>query len=212
MNHKLRLTIEVFGIIIMPAFFILLGSVILNIRTAKLPKQLPQPTPTLSPENGLNPKEIIDNVFVYDNKDITIKGTLAYGESSCLKKSCPSYDQCCGCDDSRDIVLKDTSVPPLFAKVIKVYNPGRSPICHRKQNSCDYDCNDWSTGSIYKVTGTFVLVRPLGLGLTRGYLEYYLEVKDKTQLIAVPTPSPFQENFLDITIKRFLPMFLPKEI
>ncbi len=213
-NKKLRVLrfIELFFLVILPSLFVLTGVLLIEYNTPKLPKQAALTPIDTRSLKGLNPSDILTDVLYYSDKEVNIHGIVVYGEGSCEKRSCPDYDSCCGCSSNRDLILKDTT-SNLFNQSgeIKIFDPGKQSICQRKQDSCDYDCNDWVPGGLYEITGTLVVVRPLGLTVSRGYLEFYLEVKGKHK-ISGPTPVENKDNMLDTTIKRFLPIFAPKNL
>lgn len=170
------------------------------------------PTPKIMALTGLNPSDILTDVLFYADKEVTIKGKVVYGEKSCTKKVCSDDDKCCGCSNNIDLVIRDTSVDLLNQSgEIRIFGPGKASFCQKKTGSCDYDCDDWEVGSIYSLTANFIVVfPPRGIGLSRGYLEYYLEVKDKKKIVSAPKN---QDNiFITVWKKYFGSILSPNSL
>jgi hypothetical protein len=94
----------------------------------------------------------------YNNQPIELRAKVSTAPIVCQKKECEG-DSCCGCPDTRDLIASDfratiSSSGPV--DLLKLYGADNQPICIRKTNSCNYDCQGWENGSIYDMSGTFV--------------------------------------------------------
>lgn len=200
--------LEVILLIFLPATVIIIGVVAIQLRAPKV--EVPQSSTPLNTYklSGLNPSDILTDVNYYDDKELNLTGVVSYGEKSCSNLICQKDNPCCGCDASRDLVIQDIKTNLMQQSEIKIFNPSRSSICQKKSQSCDYDCADWIIGGVYNLDATLVVVRPMGLTLSRGYLEYYLEVKNK-KYIPIPSPDLENKNILDQILGAILKPILP---
>lgn len=170
----------------------------------------PIPTQVVRDLNSLTPADITKDVLYYTDKEVYVHGRVVLGDKNCVERICNQADTCCGCDATRDLFIEQSSKGALEEKSqIHLYGPEKSPLCQKKANSCDYECSDWEPDQLYEIHGNVVAIRPPGMTLSRGYLEYYLEVKDKNKIN--DNASAEKESRLEKLIKKYVdPLFNPK--
>ena len=115
----------------------------------------------------LTPAKLISESVKYHNQIITVRGVTDQEAVVCEKKECPAEDTCCGCPESKNLILLEpqmtlenklqSRLPLLDAKL--------EPLCRRGINSCQYVCSDWVRGALYDVTGIFHGEKQLGLSV-----------------------------------------------
>lgn len=197
-------------LLVLIIFSFALSSIILigiSVKDISKPKEttpvVTLPKPDAINLTGLKPSNVLSDVLYYSDKDIGVVGQIVYGERVCGQRVCAPDDNCCDCEANRDLIIKDKAGGILDQTgEIRLYGVERSPLCEKKARSCDYNCQDWTIGGLYEVTGRFIAVKPYGINISRGYLEYYMEVRDK-KFIPVPTASP-KRNILEKYLEKYI--------
>lgn len=127
------------------------------------------------------PTQILDDKIKYKDEFLVVRGRVLEEDAVCERMDCPSNDPCCGCKSERNLVITDVGsaiVTQMPGKLI-LLTPGEEAFCHRRKNSCEFECSDWNPGAIYEIKGIFrATPPPQGSGL-RIYFGYYLEVHEK---------------------------------
>lgn len=127
------------------------------------------------------PTEILANKIKYQDEFVVVRGRVLEEDVVCERIDCPSDDPCCGCKDERNLVITDVGsaiITQMPGKLV-LSTPEEEAFCHRRKNSCEFECPDWRPGGIYEIKGIFrATPPPIGSGL-RIYFGYYLEVHEK---------------------------------
>lgn len=179
---------------VLPLVLVIIGIVVFRITAPPL-ERIPEEK-RVEIEGKLIPSQILLNKSKYHLKTITIRGKVGLAPVVCQQKDCPRDDPCCGCPSERNLVIDDPGrVLTREAKgQLRLLDSNGQPFCHRRQSSCEYDCLDWSKGTVYDVGGEFFASQPPpGWKLS---LEYYFLVEDKVVVKRV-TPGESAVNMLN---------------
>ena len=127
------------------------------------------------------PTEILADKIKYKDEFLVVRGRVLEEDVVCERIDCPSDDPCCGCKDERNLVITDVGsaiITQMPGKLV-LSTPEEEAFCHRRKNSCEFECPDWRPGGIYEIKGIFrATPPPIGSGL-KIYFGYYLEVHEK---------------------------------
>lgn len=133
----------------------------------------------ISTEERLVPSQILKDKSKYHDKKLWLKGRVVLSPVVCEKKECGN-DPCCGCPETRDLVLQDigTILKSSGEEKLRLKDGfTRESLCKRKESSCDYDCEGWVKEAVYDVYGRFFAeIPPSGWQKS---LNYYFEVEGK---------------------------------
>lgn len=195
--------IEIGLLLLIPSLIVFIGVLILQFRAPKIEKTSTQPNLVLKELTGLSPSDLSKDVLYYADQEVSLHGIVSMGEINCEEKTCTDDDKCCGCSDDRDIILKDINPNILNQTGIRIFDVDKNSFCQKIVKSCEYNCGDWKEGDVYEITGNFVVIKPYGMAVSRGYLEYYLVVKDQKR-IPQPTPNQTLSNKFDLLLKKYL--------
>ena len=144
----------------------------------------------------LFPSELTTSKIKYNNQPIELRAKVSTAPIVCQKKQCEKNDSCCGCPVTRDLVASDfrasvSSSGPI--DILKLRDANNLPICQRKANSCDYDCQGWENGSIYDMDGVFVYEKgPEGWNRPKAL---YVKVSDKSLIRFLGMQESFGQVF-----------------
>lgn len=137
------------------------------------------------------PKELLNTKGDYQGKLVSVRAQVYQEPIVCEKVVCSQGDKCCGCPESRDLLVQDfriNSQKEGAAESLKIKDLAGSPLCQRSKNSCNYNCSDWQVGAIYDINGIFSYI-----GGTTGWnhaANLYLKVTGKNLLQVIG----FQDN------------------
>ena len=133
----------------------------------------------------VSPAVVLANKMSYNDKYLELRGIVTEEATVCERKECPQEDRCCGCPDNKDLFLSnaDSGWQSSTAGRMTLLDKGGSHLCSRLVNSCQYGCNSWEPGAIYRVSGKFYATPPPPGWMMS--LEYYFMVDGKTMLSQV---------------------------
>lgn len=169
-------------------FSIVVGSIFLFQKTTQVIETFPEEMELSGEEGRVIPSEIIKKQASFSGKALLVRGEVVTDKVVCERKECPPEDQCCGCKDTRELVLIDPDASVFKEKQdlrLRLADQRGGAFCQRKQNSCDYDCADWEPGEVYDVWGKFIRESPPpGWQLS---LNFYFLVEGKTRSKEIKT-------------------------
>lgn len=130
------------------------------------------------PEGCLIPSQVLEDKAAYKNTRMTLAGRVEMTAVTCRRQECPTDDECCGCPQERDLILKDFDKELLkdTAWRMKLLDQDKNSFCRREAGSCDYVCDGWTEGDIYLVEGTFFADPPPPGSGWRIYEDVHFEV------------------------------------
>jgi hypothetical protein len=194
-----KLVFQIFWAIISLVLIVDIGMRVKNLQDYE--KTLDQEEKIALDEKGkgagfLFPSELTIAKTKYNNQPIELRAKVSTAPIVCQKKECASNDSCCGCPDTRDLIASDfraslSSSGPV--DLLKLRDVNNQPICQRKTNSCNYDCQGWENGSIYDMSGTFVFEQgPAGWNRPK---DLYVKVSDKSLIRFLGMQESFGQIF-----------------
>lgn len=173
-KRKILIILSILFILVIPAILIVTSATWLE-RTWIRPEVEEE-----VPEHVI-PTQILADKIKYKDEFLVVRGRVLEEDVVCERIDCPSDDPCCGCKDERNLIITDVGsaiITQMPGKLV-LSTPEEEAFCHRRKNSCEFECPDWRPGGIYEIKGIFrATPPPRGSGL-RIYFGYYFEVYEK---------------------------------
>lgn len=115
----------------------------------------------------LTPTKIISRIEKYNNQTVTVRGVTDQEAVVCEKRECPAGDSCCGCPQTKNLILTDPGIilENKLQSQLTLLGVDLEPLCRRQEKSCQYLCSDWVRGALYDATGIFHGEKQLGLSV-----------------------------------------------
>lgn len=163
-------------------FILVIPSILIVLSADWLRKTWVRPEVAEEKIERISPSQILADKIKYRDQFLVIRGQIVPETAVCERKVCPENDPCCGCKNERDLIIADSGTTLMAQSPgrMRLLTSQKESVCHRKSNSCEYNCGDWRPGEIYEVRGIFrATPPPQGSGL-KLYLDYYFEVQEKS--------------------------------
>lgn len=142
----------------------------------------------------LTPGQLISQAAKYNNQTVTVRGVTDWEAVICEKRECPAGDACCGCPQTKNLILTDPEIvlENKLQSQLTLLSADLEPLCTRQDNSCQYFCPDWVRGALYEIKGVFHGESQAGLRVT---VNLNLQVQNKEMVKNL--------NFFDSLVRFF---------